>query len=57
MKMEKKTLFWQSTLNKIIIVCVVALLMLIPLHLIRNQVNDRSQNPDQLLFEIVDKCM
>ena len=53
MKMEKKTLFWHSALNKIIIVCVVALLMLIPLHLIRNQVNDRSQNPDQLLFEMM----
>ena len=50
--MEKKNLFWQAALNKIVIVIALALLMLIPLHLIRNQVKDRSENPGQLLLEI-----
>ena len=39
--METKTNFWQNFLLKICIICVLALIMLIPLSMIRKQVNER----------------
>lgn len=51
--MENKTMFWwQSPIFKIAIISFLALMMLIPLGMIRSQVNERSANHTQSVSEI-----
>ena len=50
--MEKKSFFWQNTLIKVCIISVLALLMLIPLNMIRKQVDERSHNHSQSVSDI-----
>lgn len=51
--MENKTTFWwQSPIFKIAIISFLALMMLIPLGMIRSQVNERSANHTQSVSEI-----
>ena len=50
--MENKSLFWQSFAFKIISICVLALLMLIPLGMIRSQISDRSGQHARALEDI-----
>ena len=50
--MEKNNLLWKNLLIKISIVAVLALLMLIPLNMVRNQVNERSHNHTETIGDI-----
>lgn len=50
--MSKENLFWQNSLIKICIISVLALLMLIPLNMIRKQVDERSFHHSQSLSDI-----
>lgn len=50
--MEKNNFLWKNLLIKISLVAVLALLMLIPLNLVRNQVNERSHNHTETISDI-----
>lgn len=50
--MSKENLFWQNSLIKICIISVLAMLMLIPLNMIRKQVDERSFHHSQSLSDI-----
>lgn len=50
--MEKNNLLWKNLLIKISIVAVLALLMLIPLNMVRNQVNERSHSHTETIGDI-----
>lgn len=50
--MEKKSFFWQNSFTKICIISVLALVMLIPLSMIRSQVDERSCNHSESISDI-----
>lgn len=50
--MENKSILWQNTLIKVCIISLLAFLMLIPLSMIRNQVDERSHNHSQSVSDI-----
>ena len=50
--MEKNNLLWKNMLTKVIIIAVLALLMLIPLGMVRRSVNERSYNHTETIDNI-----
>lgn len=50
--MEKNNLLWKSMLLKISIIALLALIMLIPLNMVRHQVNERSYNHSETINNI-----
>lgn len=50
--MEKNNLQWKNMLIKVSIVAALAILMLIPLHMVRKQVNERSYNHTETISDI-----
>lgn len=50
--MEQKNYFWQNSLGKVAIISAMALLLLIPLGMVRRQVRERSDNHSQAMNDI-----
>ena len=50
--MEKNNLIWKNLLIKVSIIAVLALLMLIPLSMVRKSVNERSYNHTETINDI-----